>query len=243
MDSKYRLTLKEREERERLKEEIEEINTCLNVAYVPYKASLEEIDMITLEKYNAHIKAEYGYKEILKAIYSAKTEHKSWGKNSNISSKFITSFAYEELKKHLLKLCDGIGTIYEKTTDKNVDAIKYLYNYYIPKKIPMEKVDRTNLEGYKYKHKMGQVNKLMVGGYKGLEITEQLMVKEEKWKDKVNINLYRIADNQKIGYVYPNPNFILMDGDIVNVEFSEVLKGGKSVALYYTKPKKCSGEK
>ena len=243
LDSKYRLTLKEREERERLKEEREEINTCLNVAYVPYKASLEEIDMITLEKYNAHIKAEYGYKEILKAIYYAKTEHKSWGKNSNISSKFITSFAYEELKKHLLKLCDGIGTIYEKTTDKNVDAIKYLYNYYIPKKIPMEKVDRTNLEGYKYKHKMGQVNKLMVGGYKGLEITEQLMVKEEKWKDKVNINLYRIADNQKIGYVYPNPNFILMDGDIVNVEFSEVLKGGKSVALYYTKPKKCSGEK
>lgn len=244
LDSKYRLTLKEREEKERLKDEIEELNTCLNVAYVPYKASLEEIDILTLDKYNTHIKAKYGYKEILKAIYNAKTEHKNrWGKDSNISSKFITSFCYEELKRHLLKLCDGIGIIYEKTSDKNDDAIKYLYNYYIPKKIPIEKIDRTNLEGYKYKYKMGQVNKLMVGGYKGILITDELMVKEEKWKDKVNVNLYRIADNQKIGFVYPNQDLILMDGDIVNVEFSEVLKGGKSVALYYTKPKKCSGEK
>ncbi|MDC0801468.1 hypothetical protein POG14_04670 [Clostridium paraputrificum] len=242
LDSKYRLTLKEREERERLKEEIEELNTCLNVACVPYKASLEEIDILTLDKYNTHIKAKYGYKEILKAIYNAKTEHKSWGKNSNISSKFITSFCYEELKRHLLKLCDGIGTVYEKTFDKKDDAIKYLYNYYILKKILIEKIDRTNLENYKLKFKNGEVNKLMVGGYKGILVTDELMVKEEKWKDKVNINLYRLADNLLIGYLYPNQDFILMDGDIVNVEFTEVLKGGKSVALYCTKPTKCSGE-
>ena len=46
-----------------------------------------------------------------------------------------------------------------------------------------------------------------------------------------NKHLYRVADNTKLGYIFPDSLEILADGQVLNVIDSKVAKNGKSVTL------------
>lgn len=150
---------------EALKAKLNELNDIKNIEYT-------KIDIDIYDKYKILIKDKYDYLEILKALSQVKTS-----KGNKISSRFIIEFCFEELVKHLLKLNNGLGTIYIQ--DKQGE-IRYLYENYKKVDAEISEVDLTEKEGYKKKEKLGQLIKLRVGKLSHKDLTDQAILEDKK---------------------------------------------------------------
>ncbi|MBC5995485.1 hypothetical protein EAI30_03545 [Romboutsia ilealis] len=150
---------------EALKAKLNELNDIKNTEYT-------KIDIDISDKYKILIKDKYDYLEILKALSIIKTT-----KGNRISTRFIMEFCFEELIKHLLKLNNGLGTIY--TQDEN-GGIRYLYENYKKVDAEISEVDLTEKEGYKKKEKLGQLIKCRVGKLSHKDLTDQAILENKK---------------------------------------------------------------
>ena len=148
-----------------LNEKLSELNDIKNIEYT-------KIDVEIYEQYKSLVKDKFDYLEILKALFKIKST-----KGNRISSRFIMEFCFEELIKHLLKLNNGLGTIYIK--DENGE-IRYLYENYKKVDAEISEVDLTEKEGYKKKEKLGQLIKLRVGKLTYKKLTNQVILKDKK---------------------------------------------------------------
>lgn len=150
---------------EALKAKLNELNDIKNTEYT-------KIDIDISDKYKILIKDKYDYLEILKALSIIKTT-----KGNRISSRFIMEFCFEELIKHLLKLNNGLGTIYIQDKQGN---IRYLYENYKKVDAEISEVDLTEKERYKKKEKLGQLIKLRVGKLSHKDLTDQAILEDKK---------------------------------------------------------------
>lgn len=148
-----------------LKAKLNELNDIKNTEYT-------KIDIDISDKYKILIKDKYDYLEILKALSIIKTT-----KGNRISTRFIMEFCFEELIKHLLKLNNGLGTIY--TQDEN-GGIRYLYENYKKVDAEISEVDLTEKERYKKKEKLGQLIKCRVGKLSHKDLTDQAILENKK---------------------------------------------------------------
>ena len=148
-----------------LNEKLSELNDIKNIEYT-------KIDVEIYEQYKSLVKDKFDYLEILKALFKIKST-----KGNRISSRFIMEFCFEELIKHLLKLNNGLGTIYIK--DENGE-IRYLYENYKKVDAEISEVDLTEKEGYKKKEKLGQLIKLRVGKLSHKDLTDQAILENKK---------------------------------------------------------------
>ena len=150
---------------EALKAKLNELNDIKNIEYT-------KIDIDIYDKYKILIKDKYDYLEILKALSQVKTS-----KGNKISSRFIIEFCFEELVKHLLKLNNGLGTIYIQ--DKHGE-IRYLYENYKKVDAEISEVDLTEKERYKKKEKLGQLIKCRIGKLTYKKLTSKVILEDKK---------------------------------------------------------------
>ena len=195
-----------REEQKKYKYPTEKYMEIQDKLFSLYKKRKEEYELIDLETHNAYdsIASCYDYDEILRALHEVRTSHETEHGNARINSHFIMEFAYEELRKHLLKINNGVGTAYEKDNDGD---IKYFHNTYtkVPKKLDGT-VNITHKEVIASKKKMGQLTEDKRLGVKLLkdDIEDMLVVKVEENGKWTNYNLYGVTTGEKYGFIYPD---------------------------------------
>ncbi|MDU2199425.1 MAG: hypothetical protein E7E21_13595, partial [Peptostreptococcaceae bacterium] len=148
-----------------LNEKLSELNHIKNIEYT-------KIDVEIYEQYKSLVKDKFDYLEILKVLSIIKTT-----KGNKISSRFIIEFCFEELVKHLLKLNNGLGTIYLKDEK---GEIRYLYENYKKVDTEISEVDLTEKEGYKKKEKLGQLIKCRIGNLTYKKLTSKVILEDKK---------------------------------------------------------------
>lgn len=195
-----------REEQKKYKYPTKEYMEIQDKLFPLYQERKEEYKLIDLETHNAYdsIASCYNYEEILRALHEVRTSYETKYGDARINSHFIMEFAYEELRKHLLKLNNGVGTAYEKDPDGD---IKYFHNTYtkVPKKLD-DTVNITHKEVIASKKKMGQLTEDKRLGVKLLkeDIEDMLVVKVEENGKWTNYNLYGVTTGEKYGFIYPD---------------------------------------
>lgn len=207
-----------REEQKKYKYGTEKYMEIQDKLFPLYQERKEEYKLIDLETHNAYdsIVSCYGYEEILRALHEVRTSYETKYGDARINSHFIMEFAYEELRKHLLKLNNGVGTAYEK--DKDGD-IAYFNERYIkvPKKLD-DTVNITHKEVIASKKKMGQLTedkRLGVKLFKD-DIEDMLQVKVEESGKWTNYNLYNLI-GEKYGFIYPKYQHKVEDNEVLYV--------------------------
>lgn len=194
-----------RKKQEKFKYDTKEYMEIQDKLFPLYQERKEEYMKINIETHNAYdsIASCYDYEEILRALHKVRTGYETEHGNARINSHFIMEFAYEELRKHLLKLNNGVGTAYKIDPDGD---IKYFHNTYtkVPKKLD-DTVNITHKEVIASKKKLGQLTedkRLGVKLFKD-DIEDMLQVKVEENGKWTNYNLYEVSSGEKCGYIYP----------------------------------------
>lgn len=194
-----------REEQKKYKYPTEKYMEIHDKLFPLYQKRKEEYELIDLETHNAYdsIASCYDYEEILRALHKVRTGYETEYGNARINSHFIIEFAYEELRKYLLKLNNGVGTAYKIDPDGD---IKYFHNTYtkVPKPIDPT-VNITHKEVIASKKKLGQLTEDKRLGVKLFkeDIEDMLQVKVEENGKWTNYNLYGVTTGEKYGYIYP----------------------------------------
>lgn len=194
-----------REEQKKYKYPTKEYMEIQDKLFPLYQKRKEEYKLIDLETHNAYdsIASCYNYEEILRALHKVRTSYETKYGDARINSHFIMEFAYEELRKHLLKLNNGVGTAYKIDPDGD---IKYFHNTYtkVPKKLD-DTVNKTHKEVIASKKKLGQLTEDKRLGVKLFkeDIEDMLQVKVEENGKWTNYNLYGVTTGEKYGYIYP----------------------------------------
>lgn len=194
-----------REEQKKFKYGTEKYMEIQDKLFPLYQKRKEEYKLIDLETHNAYdsIASCYNYDEILRALHEVRTSYETKYGDARINSHFIMEFAYEELRKHLLKLNNGVGTAYKIDPDGD---IKYFHNTYtkVPKKLD-DTVNITHKEVIASKKKMGQLTEDKRLGVKLFkeDIEDMLVVKVEESGKWTNYNLYNLI-GEKYGFIYPD---------------------------------------
>lgn len=148
-----------------LKAKLNELNDIKSEEYT-------KIDVDISEFYNRVVKEKYSYLKILAALSKIKTT-----KGNKISSRFIIEFCFEELIKHLLKLNNGLGTIYLKDEK---GEIRYLYENYKKVDAEISEVDLTEKENFKKREKLGQLIKCRIGKLTYKKLTSKVILEDKK---------------------------------------------------------------
>lgn len=171
-----------------------------------YQERNEEYTKINIETHNAYysIASCYDYEEILRALHKVRTGYETEHGNARINSHFIMEFAYEELRKHLLKLQNGVGTAYEKDDEGDIVYFKERYRKVLK---PIDTtINITHKEVIASKKKLGQLTEDKRIGVKLLKdnIEDMLVVKVEENGKWTNYNLYGVTTGEKYGFIYPD---------------------------------------
>lgn len=207
-----------REEQKKYKYPTKEYMEIQDKLFPLYQKRKEEYKLIDLETHNAYdsIASCYNYDEILRALHEVRTSYETKYGDARINSHFIMEFAYEELRKHLLKLNNGVGTAYEKDKDGDIAYFNERYTK-VPKKLDPT-VNITHKEVIASKKKMGQLTEDKRLGVKLFkeDIEEMLQVKVEESGKWTNYNLYNLI-GEKYGFIYPDYQHKVEDNEVLYV--------------------------
>lgn len=207
-----------REEQKKFKYGTEKYMEIQDKLFPLYQERKEEYMKINIETHNAYdsIASCYGYEEILRALHEVRTSYETKYGDARINSHFIMEFAYEELRKHLLKLNNGVGTAYEKDKDGDIAYFNERYTK-VPKKLD-DTVNITHKEVIASKKKMGQLTEDKRLGVKLLkdDIEDMLVVKVEESGKWTNYNLYNLI-GEKYAFIYPDYQHKVEDNEVLYV--------------------------
>lgn len=127
------------------------------------------------------VRKHLNYLEILKGLNKARTK-----KGYHISTRFIITFFYKELKQHILSFNEGIGTTYivdEENGDINYKFTKYRKNW-----ISFGDIDLDTLECQRRLKKLGFTNEIRIKDINCNEIGNMITIQgnkviTEKWEE------------------------------------------------------------
>lgn len=141
-------------------------------------------------------------------------------KELNVSSKFIIRHFFDVIKYYLDKENNNVYS-YEEVEEKT--DIEFMHRYFIKKQ---DRCEDNNLHDdfvNEIKIKNGIEFKIRIGGYEGLEITDEMYVENKK--------LYRVVDKIELGFIFDYKEQDLTDGQVLEVIDSNVANNGRSVSL------------
>lgn len=123
----------------------------------------------------------FNYLEILKGLNKARTK-----KGYHISTRFIITFFYKELRKHILSFNEGIGTTY--IVDEENGDIDYKFTKYRKEWISFGDIDLDTLECQRRLKKLGFTNEIRIKDIICNEIGNVITIQgnkviTEKWEE------------------------------------------------------------
>lgn len=127
------------------------------------------------------VRKHLNYLEILKGLNKARTE-----KGYRVSTRFITTFFYKELKQHILTFNEGIGTTY--TVDEENGDIDYKFTKYRKEWISFGDIDLDTLECQRRLKRLGFANEIRIKDINCKEIGSLITIQDdkvitEKWEE------------------------------------------------------------
>lgn len=122
------------------------------------------------------VRKHLNYLEILKGLNKARTK-----KGYHISTRFIITFFYKELKQHILSFNEGIGTTYIVDVNGEID---YKFTKYRKEWISFGDIDLDTLESQRRLKKLGFTNEIRIKDINCSEIGNMITIQGNKVKNE-----------------------------------------------------------
>lgn len=140
-----------------------------------------------------------------------------------VTARFVMTFLWNTLKTKIEEraLCDLVT--YKEDASGEIDWLFKKYSKIENANLIAEEDEMLKLKKDLLK-KTKQGSEIRIGGYKGIEITDEMYVQDK--------HLFRIVDNIDVGYIFDYEDKQLVDGQVLQVIDNKISKNGKSVTLF-----------
>lgn len=207
------------------------INEELLYIYEVYKEKrnklLEEKENLDTKKYN--MKLDLLDKATLDAVESIDISNEdvvSTLKNiKNVTVRFILTFLWNVLKTKVEERDMADLITYKEDINGEIDWLFKRYSKVENTDVISEEDEMKKLKK-KLLKKTGQGDEIRIGGYEGLEITDEMYI--------CNRHLFRIVDNTDIGYIFDYEKKNLVNGQVLKIiDYKVTGKNNNSVTMIY----------
>lgn len=143
----------------------------------------------------------------------------------SVAVRFILTFLWNVLKTKVEQRNMADLVTYKEDVEGTIDWMFKKYSK-IENTDVIDEEDEMKKLKKKLLKKTGQGDEIRIGGYKGLEITDEMYVN--------NKHLFRTVDNTDIGYIFDYEKKDLADGQVLKViDFKVIGKNQNSVTMTY----------